>query len=132
MNAVLEMPVSDAKLKAAEPLESEIQILLMDDNPAIRKVLHDLLMEEDYLVLTAATGAEAFEIINTVKIDLVLLDLDMAIKDGWEPFEQLMIENPLLPVILITNHPNKFLPALSLGVGALLEKPLDFVKLFQT
>jgi DNA-binding NtrC family response regulator len=54
------------------------------------------------------------------------------VKNGWETFEQLTAENPLLPIILITARPNQFFPALASGVGALLEKPLDFTKLFQT
>jgi DNA-binding NtrC family response regulator len=56
----------------------------------------------------------------------------MPVKDGWETFEQLTASQPLMPIILITARPNQLFPALASGVGALLEKPLDFTKLFRT
>jgi CheY-like chemotaxis protein len=130
MNALREMPESATKPKAARPAKGKI--LLVDDDPAIRQILMRLLAEEDYYVLTAANGVEALVLVASMKFDLVLLDLNMPIKDGWETFEQLTTENPLLPIILITARPNQFFPALAAGVGALLEKPLDFVKLFDT
>ena len=45
---------------------------------------------------------------------------------------QLSAQNPLLPVILITDCPNQLFHAVASGVGALLEKPLNFTKLFCT
>ena len=107
-------------------------ILLVDDDPGIRKILFRLLVDEQYRVVTAADGNEAVEVAHGQKPDLVLLDLNMPGKDGWETFAELSAENPLLPIILITARPNQIFAALSAGVGALMEKPLDFVKLFQT
>jgi CheY-like chemotaxis protein len=126
MSTALEMAA------AATANTSKPKILLADDDPGIRQILVRVLSEENYLVLTAANGVEALTVIGTVKIDLVLLDLNMPVKGGWETYEQLSANNPLLPVILITAKPNQFFPALASGVGALLEKPLDFAKLFQT
>jgi CheY-like chemotaxis protein len=114
------------------PQTPKQKILLVDDDPAIRQILVRLLSEEDFVVLTAANGVEALVLSASAKFDLVLLDLNMPVKDGWETFEQLSATNPLLPIILITARPNQFFPALAAGVGALLEKPLDFTKLFQT
>jgi CheY-like chemotaxis protein len=130
MNAQLEMTAPAAKPK--EVGSPKKKIMLVDDDPAIRQILVRLLEEEDYLVLTAANGVEALALNEATKVDLVLLDLNMPVKGGWETFEQLTRENPLLPVILITARPNQLFPALGSGVGALLEKPLDFVKLFET
>jgi DNA-binding response OmpR family regulator len=134
MNDTLEMPVpvpaAAAKPKTARTAKP--RILLVDDDPAIRQILLRLLAEEGYLVLTAGNGVEALELANEIKFDLVLLDLNMPGKDGWETFGQLSKNYPLLPIILITARPNQFFPALASGVGALLEKPLDFVKLFFT
>jgi CheY-like chemotaxis protein len=127
IHSTLESPAPASKPAAAKP-----KILLVDDDPAIRQILVRLLTEEDFLVLTAANGVEALVLESAAKFDLVLLDLNMPVKDGWETFEQLSARNPLLPIILITARPNQFFPALASGVGALLEKPLDFTKLFQT
>jgi CheY-like chemotaxis protein len=108
------------------------KILLVDDDPAIRRVLTRLLAEEDYTALPAANGVEALELAAATKFDLVLLDLNMPLKDGWETFQQLVSQNPLLPIIVITARANQLFPALASGVGALLEKPLDFTRLFLT
>ncbi|MGA2246151.1 MAG: response regulator [Verrucomicrobiota bacterium] len=127
MKSTLEPAASTNVDAAAKP-----RILLVDDDPAIRQVLVHLLSEENYLTLTAANGVEALVLSAAAKFDLVLLDLNMPVKDGWETFEQLTAQDPLLPVILITARPNQFFPALASGAGALLEKPLDFTKLFRT
>jgi CheY-like chemotaxis protein len=107
-------------------------ILLIDDDPAIRQFLLHILEEENYFVRAVANGVEVFALVETTKFDLVLLDLNTPIKDGWETFEQLSSRNPLLPIILITAYPNQFSSALASGARALLEKPLDFVQLFYT
>jgi two-component system response regulator MprA len=127
MNATFETSVP---VKA--PQTPKQKILLVDDDPAIRQILVRLLSEEDFVVLTAANGVEALVLSASAKFDLVLLDLNMPVKNGWETFEQMSAANPLLPIILITARPGQFFPALAAGVGALLEKPLDFTKLFQT
>jgi DNA-binding NtrC family response regulator len=54
------------------------------------------------------------------------------VKNGWDTFDHLSAKHPLLPIILITARPNQFFPAWASGVGALMEKPLDFAKLFYT
>jgi CheY-like chemotaxis protein len=62
----------------------------------------------------------------------VLLDLNMPVKNGWDTFEQLTREHPLLPIIIATARPNQLFTALSAGAGALLEKPMDIPTLLQT
>ena len=127
MNTTMEMSAPAAPANGAKQ-----KILLVDDDAAIRRILMRLLTEEDYLVLTAANGGEALVLAESAKFDLVLLDLNMPVKDGWETFKQLTARHPLMPIILITARPNQFFPALASGGGALLEKPLDFARLFQT
>jgi DNA-binding response OmpR family regulator len=127
MNATLELTAPAVRAGGQKP-----KILLVDDDPAIRQILVRLLTEEDFIVLTAANGVEALALAGSAKFDLVLLDLNMPVKNGWETFEQLSAADPLMPIILITARPNQFFPALASGVGALLEKPLDFTKLFHT
>jgi DNA-binding response OmpR family regulator len=63
---------------------------------------------------------------------LVLLDLNLPGKNGWDTFERLSTENPSLAVIIITARSNQLFTATGAGVGALLEKPLDFPILLQT
>ncbi len=130
MNATFEVPEPVTRLRMGRPAKRKI--LLVDDDPAIHQILRRLLAEEDVLVLTAANGAEALELANAAKFDLALLDLNMPVEDGGEIVGQLSAQNPLLPVILITDCPDQLFHAVALGVRALLEKPLDFTKLFRT
>ena len=130
MNALLETPAPETKPKTAIPAKKKI--LLVDDDAAIRQILVRLLQEEGYFVLTGANGVEALALADATHFDLVMLDLNMPVKDGWQTFEELTRKNPMLPIIVITARPNQLFPALASGVGALLEKPLDFVKLFDT
>jgi CheY-like chemotaxis protein len=111
---------------------AENRILVVDDDASVREMLTRVLAGEGYLVWAAANGTAALEIAATTKIDLVLLDLNLPGKSGWDAFEKLTAENPMLAVIIITARANQLLTALGAGVGALLEKPLDFPKLLQT
>src|SRR5271170_155011 len=130
MNSASPSPASASTPKISSA--GKKKILLVDDDSAIRKILLRLLSEEGYSVLPAANGVEALEFASVAKFDLVLLDLNMPQKNGWETFEQLTSQDPLLPVIVITARPNQLFPALASGVGALLEKPLDFARLLET
>ena len=108
------------------------KILLADDDPAIRQIVLRLLTEEGFSVKTAANGIEAVQLTGAIKFDLILVDLTMPIKNGWEAFEEISTKNPLLPFIGITGRANQLCPALASGVGALLEKPLNFAELLRT
>jgi CheY-like chemotaxis protein len=130
MNTLLKSPLPDAQSETSPPVKKKI--LLVDDDPAVRKMLGLLLTGEGYTVILAITGSESLEVVRATDIDLVLLDLNMPGTDGWETFEQLVSENPMLPIVVITARPNQHFTALAAGIGALVEKPLDLPKLFLT
>jgi CheY-like chemotaxis protein len=127
MNAMFKKLAPITESRTVEP-----SILLVDDNPAIRQILSLLLEDEGYSVLTAADGNEAIEFAQTTMFDLALLDFNTPVSDHWETLNRLSITNPLLPIILISTRLNQSFPALAAGVGAFLEKPLNFVELFHT
>ena len=77
---------------------AENRVLVVDDDSSVREMLTRVLVGEGYLVCAAADGTAALEIVAAKKIDLVLLDLNMPGKSGWDIFERLTAENPLLPV----------------------------------
>ena len=108
------------------------RLLLVDDDPTVREMIGRVLTEAGHTVMFAANGQAALDFASATEMDLVLLDLNMPVKSGWDTFERLTTENPLLPVIIITARPNQLFPALASGVGALMEKPLDFPKLLET
>ena len=108
------------------------QILVVDDDEGVRTALGCALTEEGYRVHSAADGAGALELAKRAPPDLVLLDLKLPDKSGWDVFGRLVQLRPLLPVVVITARPNQLFTALAAGVGALLEKPLHIPKLIQT
>lgn len=129
MNAFFET-IEPASKSAAVPPEKK-KILLVGDNPALRQILCSLLTEDGYLVETAPYGMTGIEKTDATT-DLVLLDMNMPLQDGQDTFERLSGKYPWLPIILITARRNQFFPVLAAGVDALLEKPLDLIKLFDT
>jgi DNA-binding response OmpR family regulator len=108
------------------------RILLVDDDPTVRDSLNDVLVAEGYAVTPAENGQQALDLAKKLPVDLVLLDLNMPIKNGWDTFERLTAEHPLLPIIIVTARPNQLFTALSAGAGALLEKPMDMPTLLRT
>ena len=109
-----------------------MKILVVDDESSIREALSKVLLAEDYDVDTAENGQEAIEKLKTDKINLVLLDLGLPVKDGWGTVIWLAQVNPLLPVIIITGKWNQRELAEKMGVDALMDKPLDVPRLLQT
>ncbi len=107
------------------------RILVADDDAMVRDSLADVLAAEGYTIVPAENGQQAIDLINQSLVDLVLLDLNMPVKNGWDTFEQLTCEHPLLPIIIITARPNQLFTALSAGAGALLEKPMDIPTLLR-
>jgi CheY-like chemotaxis protein len=123
----------NSKAKAKRAARTSVKtILLVDDDPSVREMIGRVLAGECYHVLSAANGFEAIEVASANSIDLVLLDLNMPGKDGWDTFERITSENPNLAVVIITAKPDQLFTSLAAGVGALLEKPLDFNLLLKT
>ena len=120
------------KVKKTSVRANRSTILLVDDDASVREMIGRVLAAEGYHVLTASNGAEAVDIAAVNAIDLVLLDLNMPVMGGWETFEKLTSRDPLLGIIIITARPNQLFTSIGAGVGALLEKPLDFHILLKT
>jgi len=104
------------------------KILIIDDIPASVKTLATKL-EEDYLVLTAANGPEALDIIHAEPPDLILLDIMMPFMDGYELCRLLKQDEKLhnIPVIFVTARAEEEDQAKGLALGAVdyLVKPVS-------
>ncbi len=107
-------------------------VLIADDDPSVRQMLGRLLESERYRVLGASTGREAIEVFRATTPDLVLLDLNLPGKDGWEAFHMIDTLNPMIPVIIITARPSQYEQATRMGADALMEKPLDLPLLLRS
>jgi CheY-like chemotaxis protein len=124
--------MKESHQKSPAPVHLGRRILLVDDDATVRDSLNEVLVDEGYSVVPAANGKEALELVKQSSIDLVLLDLNMPIKNGWDTFERLTADHPLIPVIIVTARANQVFTALSAGAGALLEKPMHIPALLRT
>lgn len=81
------------------------QVLVVDDDPAIRSVLEAVLTAHRYRVITAGNGREALNSISEALPNVILLDLYMPVMDGWEVLAYLEEHHPALPVIVMSAAP---------------------------
>ena len=80
-------------------------ILFVEDEPTLQKVAGEILRQEGFIVKSATDGEEAMRIIKTEKPDLVLLDLILPKKDGFEVLKEMKADTQTkgIPVIILTN-----------------------------
>jgi DNA-binding NtrC family response regulator len=106
------------------------RILLVDDEPNLRKVLGALLRQQGYEVHAETDGAAALARVRSAPartFDVVISDLRMPNLDGIGLLRALTLHEPNLPVILLTAHGSvdSAVEAVKLGAFDYLEKPFD-------
>ncbi|OGZ18396.1 MAG: hypothetical protein A2Z68_02570 [Candidatus Nealsonbacteria bacterium RBG_13_38_11] len=81
------------------------KITIMEDEELILNLLQKKLISEGYEISVARNGAEGLKLINEVKPDLILLDIIMPEKGGFEVLEEMQKTPDLknIPVIIISN-----------------------------
>lgn len=99
-------------------------ILVVDDDEAVRKGLRGVLVSEGYKVVAARHGREAVQVFRVHPCDLVLLDMNMPLRNGWGTIADLRALQSQLPAIIITARPDQRNVAREAGLE-LMEKPLD-------
>jgi two-component system, OmpR family, response regulator len=79
-------------------------ILVVDDNAEIREMTRAILEGGGYRIATAASGREALAAARESFFDLVLLDIDMPVMDGWETLRLLKADEVLgmIPVVMFS------------------------------
>lgn len=107
--------------------EENISILIIDDEPSILKSLHGILIGEGYKVFLAKSGQKGLDILQSKKIDVVLLDHWMPDMNGVETLEKIKEKSPEVNAILTSGHGSKELVtnAIKLGASDFLEKPFS-------
>lgn len=102
------------------------KILFVEDEPTLQKAISEVLTQEGFQVFSALDGEKGIEMIKTEKPDLVLLDLILPKKDGFEVLKEMKEAEELkdIPVIVLTNLEGigDVEKALSLGATTYLVK----------
>ena len=98
-------------------------ILIIDDEKAIRAALRDILEHEKHKVDEAEDGAAGLEKAKTGKFDLVLCDIKMPKMDGLEVLQKLQAHQEELPVVMISGH-----GTIDTAVDALKKGAFDFIE----
>jgi CheY-like chemotaxis protein len=103
------------------------KVLVVDDDPAVRKSIDRVLTGKGYAVITAETGEEALRKLNEEKYDLVYTDIRMPGMSGLEVAEQVKARKPWTPVVIITGYGTDAAQARAkaAGVSTFVHKPLS-------
>lgn len=109
-------------------------ILIIDDEKAIRKTLTEILSFEGYKIDEAADGEEGLKKFKEKNFDLVLCDIKMPKLDGIEFLQKAGETNPDIPVIMISGHGNieTAVEAVKKGAFDYISKPPDLNRLLIT
>jgi CheY-like chemotaxis protein len=115
-------------------LSAAKEVLLIDDDTDIREAISQILEYEGYTVLAACNGREGFEILNSKRPSLILLDLMMPIMNGWEFKTQLNLKPELsnIPVVILSADGNINDRMDTTGVSGYLKKPIQLDTLLET
>lgn len=112
------------------------KILIIEDESAIRRVLHKILSEENdtYEVIEAEDGLEGLEKIKNDDFDLVLCDIKMPKMDGVEVLEAAKKIKPEIPILMISGHGDLDTAVNTMRLGAFdyISKPPDLNRLLNT
>ena len=108
-------------------------VLVVDDIPANRKLLTDVLSNAGYVVIAASSGEEALEKVASAKPDLVLLDILMPGLNGYEVCQRLRADptTGVLPVVMVTalDPTEERIKGLDAGADDFLTKPVNAAEL---
>jgi len=109
-------------------------ILIVDDEKAIRKTLTEILSFEGYKIEEAADGEEALKAYKAKTFDVVLCDIKMPKIDGLEFLQRALEHDPDVPIIMISGHGTieTAVEAVKKGAYDFIQKPPDLNRLLIT
>jgi CheY-like chemotaxis protein len=114
-----------------------LAILLIEDDDDSRQVMAEVLTSEGYAVFEAADGVEALSMAQTRRFDLVVTDLVMPKKDGFETIRELLRSFPNLKIIAMSGDVqrmegrNNLATASDLGAHLVIRKPIELADLLR-
>lgn len=76
-------------------------VLIVDDEPTVRETL-EILLKNDYETLSVSNGMEAVEVVKSLSVDLVLMDLNLPLIDGFEALKMIKAVDADTGVVVIS------------------------------
>jgi two-component system, chemotaxis family, chemotaxis protein CheY len=104
-------------------------VLVVDDDPAIRETIGQILEYEGHPVQTAANGKEALAILEQDNLDVVLLDMRMPILDGWGFAAAAKARGVRTPIVVMTAARDARAWAQEIEAAGYLPKPFELTEL---
>jgi DNA-binding response OmpR family regulator len=108
-----------------------VNILLVDDNEKIRKLIEIYLKQEGYHVLHAENGERALEVLADINADLIIADIMMPEMDGYELTKELREARFNMPILMVTAKDTFIDKKMGFDLGAddYMTKPVDMEEL---
>ncbi len=111
------------------------KILTIDDSKVVRTILKQALAGYDCSVYEGSNGEEGLEVAFKIKPDLILLDIDMSVMNGWDTLASLRFDESFnkTPVIMLTanDQEENVHRAEALGVSGFLTKPFQLEEIIR-
>jgi DNA-binding response OmpR family regulator len=107
------------------------KILIVDDEPHLRLLYETELRRAGYETMTACNGEQGLEYVETMKPDLVILDIRMAGMDGVETLQRILDRDTTIPVILNTAYSSYRENYLTWSADAYVTKSADVAELLE-
>ena len=105
------------------------RILMIEDNEDNRRIIRDLLASTDYELIEAQDGAAGLTMAATHKPDLILMDIQLPVIDGFEATQRLKADPALrhIPIVAVTSYAlsGDDAKALAAGCDAYIAKPFS-------
>jgi len=92
--------------------------MIVDDEPGVRALLRDTLSIAGFETIEASDGMSALTLLRTNKPELMVIDINMPLMDGFELVERLRSTDDLTPVLMLTAREDKSDIARGLKIGA--------------
>ncbi|TDR15200.1 response regulator [Marinomonas communis] len=106
-----------------------MQILVVEDNPINMMIVSSLLEKLGVVVHSATNGREAIDAVDLKKFDLILMDVQMPLMDGFEATRKIResVDNQSLPIIALTAHAmvGDYDKSIAAGMNDHITKPID-------
>ena len=108
-------------------MKNKPRLLIVDDEPSIRRILQVAFEKCDYVALTAEDADQALQILATERVDCVITDVTMPGRTGYELLNDIRQSKPDLPVVIITAFGSipQAVQAIRDGAFEYVTKPFD-------